>query len=164
LGRQSYWFRRGDLTFRVVERCRLCDRWLSILVNRVLPPLGRQGRPAGNSCHPSLYFIVCLIPPHRLAQGYGEAATIVSVKRRSYVFSASHAMPRRGVRSAPRVEPRAEWREVKGGLGRFPRCCPRSPTQAGSLCYTTPSRGGCGRAELPSGSISRYRSTLRRAR
>ncbi len=39
----------------------------------------------------------------------------------------------------------------------------RTPTQAGSLCYTTPSRGGCGCAVLASESISTDRSTLRRA-
>jgi hypothetical protein len=32
-----------------------------------------------------------------------------------YVFSASHAMPRRGLRTQPRVE----WREDKELLGRF---------------------------------------------
>jgi hypothetical protein len=71
---------------------------------------------------------------------------------------------------------RAVWDDLlppRSGLGfssarrattPIPRCCPLPPRHRLEAYATlTPSRGSSGRAELPSGSISTNRSTLRRA-
>jgi hypothetical protein len=77
-----------------------------------------------------------------------------------YVFSAGHALPRRGCPglNGPKLK------AVRDDFQCFARCETRHRLEAyAMLCYTTPSRGGCGSAELPLGGNSRYRSTLRRA-
>jgi hypothetical protein len=71
------------------------------------------------------------------------------------------------------IQPRVEWREDKVRMGMVlarervvgiqPGFIPEPRHRLEAYATLTPPRGSGGRAELPSGSISTNRSTLRRA-